>query len=82
MTLVEFNIASDMEAALDCEEVEYTDTQFEEYCSIAEDAYLKADEMTSWAMCKAVAAIVKEGGEEKLLDMEKWSIIDKASYFL
>lgn len=82
MTLTGFNIVSDMEAALNREEVEYTDEQFEKYCSIAEDAYLKAEEMTCEAMCRAVAAIIKEDGEEELFDMDKWSLINKASYFL
>lgn len=82
MTLTGFSIASDMEAALDCEEIEYTDEQFEKYCSIAENAYLDAEEMTCWAMCRAVADIIKEDGEEELLNMDKWNLINKASYFL
>lgn len=84
LSLLSFEIANEMDCALNDADytVDYTEEQFEKYCSVAEDAYLKAEETTVWAICRAVAEIVREDGEEKLLNMSQWDIIDKASYLL
>lgn len=82
LSLLDFEVANEMECALGYEEIEYTDEQFESWCAIAADAVLKAEEMTEWAMCRTIAQIIKEDGENKLLEMGKWDLIAEASYLL
>lgn len=82
ISLLDFDIANEMDCALSAEDISYTDEQFETWCGIARELYLKADEMTEWAMCRSIAQIIKENGEQELLDLDKWDIIEKASWLL
>ena len=62
----------------------YSDEEFEKLCNFAEEMYLKADVMTTDAIAYCINDLVNEEGKtvEKILKMDKWDFIDKASNYL
>lgn len=67
-----------------CFEFDYTDEEFEELCGVAERAYLKAEEMTAYAVARCINDMIVDDGYsvQQVVDMETWDIITEASYYL
>lgn len=51
---------------------------------MAERAYLKAEEMTAYAMARCINDMIVDDGYsvQQIVDMETWDIITEASYYL
>ena len=85
--LEELNITPcSIEVANSCDclfEFDYSDEEFEQLCSFAEEMYLKAESITTDAIAKCINDLVEEGKTvEEITSMDKWDFIDEASNYL
>ena len=77
----------DLTIADECESVfnfEYTSLQFEKLCERAREIYLKGDNLTPNAIAHAINNLIldEEKTIKQVLTMDKWELIDKASYYI
>lgn len=83
---LDFSI-SELKIANECDcifEFEYTEREFEDLCCLAHDCYLKAEQMTEFAIAMAINEFIVEENYtiEEVLDLYKWDLINKASTWL
>ena len=78
----------DLEVAYECDCIfnfEYTEQEFEQLCDFAKYCYLK-DESGNIApnfIAYAINELIKEDGKtiQEVLNMSKWDMLEKASYY-
>jgi hypothetical protein len=78
---------SDLVIANECDcvfDFEYTNEEFEQLCKKAHECYLKAEDITEYSLALAINDLIKEKdfSVQEVLDMDKWELIDKASYYI
>lgn len=80
ISICDLEIANELDCVLD---FEYTDEQFEQLCEFCLNAYLKSENITANAMALAVNDLIAEGNTvDEVLELDKWTFIDKASYYM
>lgn len=80
ISICDLEIANELYCVLD---FEYTDEQFEQLCEFCLNAYLKSESVTANAMALAVNDLIAEGNTvDEVLELDKWTFIDKASYYM
>jgi hypothetical protein len=80
ISICDLEIANELDCVLD---FEYTDEQFEQLCEFCLNAYLKSESVTANALALAVNDLIAEGNTvDEVLELDKWTFIDKASYYM
>ncbi len=80
ISICDLEIANELDCVLD---FEYTDEQFEQLCEFCLNAYLKSESVTANAMALAINDLIAEGNTvNEVLELDKWTFIDKASYYM
>lgn len=80
ISICDLEIANELDCVLD---FEYTDEQFEQLCEFCSNAYLKSESVTANALALAVNDLIAEGNTvDEVLGLDKWTFIDKASYYM
>lgn len=81
LNICDLTIANECECVFD---FDYTEEEFEQLCARAREIYLKGDNLTENSVAKAINELIKD--EEKtikqVLAIDKWKLIDKASYYI
>lgn len=83
LDICDLKIADELNYQLNAREMSVNDERFEDLCVAAKYAYLKADNISSYCVCAAVADLEQEYLEDPTEDrdpaqMSKWDILDKA----
>jgi hypothetical protein len=76
----------DLNIADECENIfdfYYTDEEFEKLCEKARDCYIKSD-LGALAIALAINHLIRDDEQtiDQVLQMSKWDLIEKASYYV
>lgn len=77
----------DLCIACECDntfDFDYTQEDFEKLCKKARFVFIKSDNLTEWAVAHAINNLICEEEKtiEQVIEMDKWELIDRASYYM
>ena len=80
INICDLTIANELDCVLDCD---YNEKDFERLCDLAVDLYLKSDSITANSIAHAINDLIANENYSitQVLEMERWDLILKASYY-